>query len=209
MDNATDSGEKLAFARCFIEISSLKVLPESVSLELEDGEMVNIPVEYEWLPPLCTKCKTFGHVVAQCPTIRIWQQKENRNPVADIGTIEAHSSTVTHEVLTSSAGDSQQIMENKTTGMHLGPVLSRDAKTVQYQNICPASHTASPVQNHHISPDTGSVPNWVTYAHTVKEVDPIPCPPFCPHSGGETRYHEHNLPPYEQELISTLEYVSK
>jgi len=31
-----------------------------VSPELENGEKVTIPVEYEWIPPLCKKCSSFG-----------------------------------------------------------------------------------------------------------------------------------------------------
>ena len=42
------------------DISSLKELPEMVSPELENGEKVTIPVEYEWIPPLCKKCSSFG-----------------------------------------------------------------------------------------------------------------------------------------------------
>ena len=30
--------------------------------------MVDIKVEYEWIPPTCKKCKSFGHVDNKCPT---------------------------------------------------------------------------------------------------------------------------------------------
>lgn len=28
-----------------------------------------VHVQYEWVPPRCTKCFNFGHVESQCPTI--------------------------------------------------------------------------------------------------------------------------------------------
>ena len=47
MDNATANGKRIVYARCFDEISASKNLPNQVTLELEDGELVSIPVEYE------------------------------------------------------------------------------------------------------------------------------------------------------------------
>lgn len=71
MDKATTSGEILAYARCFVEISASKKLPNHVVLDLEDGERVSLPVIYEWVPPLCQKCVSFGHVDTQCPTNKV------------------------------------------------------------------------------------------------------------------------------------------
>ena len=53
MDNATATGERLAYARCFVEISASKQLPSQKTLEVEEGERVTVPVSYEWIPPLC------------------------------------------------------------------------------------------------------------------------------------------------------------
>ena len=75
MDKATTTFQKLAFARCFIEIFATKPLPKTVSLEMDGGEKVSIEVEFEWLPPTCTKCKCFGHDESQCPAIEVWRQK--------------------------------------------------------------------------------------------------------------------------------------
>jgi len=35
-----------------------------------------VDVEYEWIPPLCHKCNSFGHVQSQCPTKEVWLPKE-------------------------------------------------------------------------------------------------------------------------------------
>jgi len=53
-----------------------KNLPDKVIMELEEGERIVIPVEYEWTPPLCNKCVNFGHVYTQCPATKVWRPKE-------------------------------------------------------------------------------------------------------------------------------------
>ena len=62
MDNATASGEKLAYARCFVEISVARQLPDNVTLMLDGGEKFSVLVAYEWVPPHCSTCVNFGHV---------------------------------------------------------------------------------------------------------------------------------------------------
>jgi len=62
MDKATSPFEKLAFARCFVDITAKKPLAKSLTLEIEGGENVNIEVEHEWVPSTCSKCQCFGHV---------------------------------------------------------------------------------------------------------------------------------------------------
>jgi len=46
-------------------------------LQLEDGELAQLDVEYEWLPPLRHKCSSFDHVDAHCPTKADWVAKES------------------------------------------------------------------------------------------------------------------------------------
>jgi len=76
MDKATTSVEKLAYAICFIEISANKPLQSSVVLGIEGGEKAVIVVEYEWLPPRCSKCNSFGYNDFQCPTKESWIPKD-------------------------------------------------------------------------------------------------------------------------------------
>ena len=42
MDNATATWEKIAYARCFIEISASSILLGKVSIELEGGEKLKL-----------------------------------------------------------------------------------------------------------------------------------------------------------------------
>ena len=81
MDKATASGERLSYARCFIEVSATQKLPNSVLLQLEDGEEIEVEVEYEWQPPKCNTCSTFGHVPSHCPTKPAWKHKGEEGDV--------------------------------------------------------------------------------------------------------------------------------
>jgi len=47
MDNATTTGERQAYARCFVELSAANSLPERIFLEIEGGERTPLKVEYE------------------------------------------------------------------------------------------------------------------------------------------------------------------
>lgn len=40
-DSATAMGEKLAFTRCFVEVSASEHLPEEVTLEIQDNTCEN------------------------------------------------------------------------------------------------------------------------------------------------------------------------
>ena len=50
MDRATIIGERLTYARCFVEISSNKPLSKSVIIQLNDEQEIQLDVEVEWVP---------------------------------------------------------------------------------------------------------------------------------------------------------------
>jgi len=65
-------------------------LQNSVLLEVEGGDKIQIAIEYEWVPPTCTKCSCFGHVESQCPTVAVWKLRE-KEILADHGPNYTHS----------------------------------------------------------------------------------------------------------------------
>ena len=65
-DNMTAEVQRIHFARICIEVSPESVLPETVELEVEGGDKVEILVEYNWVPKVCTQCKEFGHTISKC-----------------------------------------------------------------------------------------------------------------------------------------------
>jgi len=75
MDNAIANEERTTYARCFVEVSAARQLLTQIALELEEGEIVPIPVENEWITPRCMNCVNFGYVETQCHAVKVWRQK--------------------------------------------------------------------------------------------------------------------------------------
>ncbi|GAV83741.1 DUF4283 domain-containing protein/zf-CCHC_4 domain-containing protein, partial [Cephalotus follicularis] len=77
MDLSTTNKYALSFARVCIEMSASSSFPNSITLELEDGNTTNIEVEYPWKPASCTLCKVFYHSNKNCPRAvrREWMPK--------------------------------------------------------------------------------------------------------------------------------------
>ncbi|XP_031254931.1 uncharacterized protein LOC116112947 [Pistacia vera] len=66
MDNITESGERLEFAKVCIEIDSSAEFKEEFELEILSGEIALVKVEYAWKPFTCAWCNTYGHVQRNC-----------------------------------------------------------------------------------------------------------------------------------------------
>ncbi|GJZ03931.1 putative reverse transcriptase domain, reverse transcriptase zinc-binding domain protein [Tanacetum coccineum] len=67
-----DSWGRISFARALIEISSDSILKKEVIMAIPEEEGDDhikevIRVEYEWKPPHCVNCKSFGHGTNSCP----------------------------------------------------------------------------------------------------------------------------------------------
>jgi len=71
MDKATAHAERIEHARCFAEIHAVNKLPKHVTVDVEDGKSIDIAVEYESVPPICSKCSP-----ALIMWMQVWQQKD-------------------------------------------------------------------------------------------------------------------------------------
>lgn len=49
-------------------------------------------VSYECIPPICTKCLSFGHLTSQCPTKAAWVPTGHVVPIAATGLVQAQDS---------------------------------------------------------------------------------------------------------------------
>ncbi|XP_059669015.1 uncharacterized protein LOC132314132 [Cornus florida] len=65
-DQATEDRTKLKFARLCVNVDFQKPLRNVVQLKME-GNLVNIKVEYQWIPKFCSKCHQLSHTVNSCP----------------------------------------------------------------------------------------------------------------------------------------------
>lgn len=74
LDDKSVNGEKLQFARVYVDVSARNPLPKFVSIEIEGevGCCYDQTIEYETSLKSCTKCVDFGHTDETCEeTLRI------------------------------------------------------------------------------------------------------------------------------------------
>ncbi|PWA51582.1 hypothetical protein CTI12_AA463000 [Artemisia annua] len=62
---------KLDFARVLVEVNANEDLPSILEIEYpplgnRPAKIGKLEVKYQWKPPLCTHCKTFGHTTLSC-----------------------------------------------------------------------------------------------------------------------------------------------
>ncbi|GJX75383.1 hypothetical protein Tco_0313978 [Tanacetum coccineum] len=62
---------KMDFARVLVEVSAEDDLPNILEIEypplgIRPARVGKLEVKYQWRPPLCTHCKTFGHSILSC-----------------------------------------------------------------------------------------------------------------------------------------------
>lgn len=85
VDQATAKKTKTSHARVCVEIDAKVDLPDDVAVTV-GGVHVVVPIQYQVLPPLCTKCKVFGHtcrispppVVTQTEHVEDAREKDSR-----------------------------------------------------------------------------------------------------------------------------------
>ncbi|KAI8564159.1 hypothetical protein RHMOL_Rhmol03G0160300 [Rhododendron molle] len=65
VDQATAKKLRLDYARICVEIDAGTDLPDDVQITI-NGETVIVALQYQWLPPICTDCKVFGHPKGTC-----------------------------------------------------------------------------------------------------------------------------------------------
>ncbi|PWA85990.1 RNA-directed DNA polymerase, eukaryota, Reverse transcriptase zinc-binding domain protein [Artemisia annua] len=72
---------KLNFARVLVEVSAVDELPQFLEIEYlvigdRPARIGRLEVKYQWKPPQCTHCKTFGHSTVSCKTRPITDEEK-------------------------------------------------------------------------------------------------------------------------------------
>jgi hypothetical protein len=65
-DKVTEEQKRLGFAWVLIEIDITSKCPKEIVICRENGDTINIVVEYSRLPPKCYLCGGFGHATYAC-----------------------------------------------------------------------------------------------------------------------------------------------
>lgn len=95
-DKATAMRNRVKYARYLVEMNIKEEFPNQLEFKNEHGVVVAYPVEYEWMPKYCDKCKRMGHETAKCKKEewaskrqkKIWVPKKNQEQTSSEG--EAH-----------------------------------------------------------------------------------------------------------------------
>ncbi|XP_043692920.1 uncharacterized protein LOC122643359 [Telopea speciosissima] len=85
-DKRTVRRERLSFARVCVSIQASDGLPTTIYIAQDDGTLVEQAVQYDWIPPLCSTCKVYGHVDASCPISAVAKEQA--------GGVEVHDSSI-------------------------------------------------------------------------------------------------------------------
>lgn len=83
-DALTDSLQRLSFARICVEVDVDSEFPRSVDLDLGDGEVVAIAIDYRWLPKRCLRCREFGHSTGLCKKPQVWLPRGSSTAMAPL-----------------------------------------------------------------------------------------------------------------------------
>lgn len=67
VDEYTQSMSSLDVAHLKMRDNCSKPIPTIAEIEIDNGEIVRISIEYPWTLPLCPYCKELGHLEALCP----------------------------------------------------------------------------------------------------------------------------------------------
>ncbi|KAL4363298.1 hypothetical protein GQ457_04G010390 [Hibiscus cannabinus] len=65
-DKATALKQHLEYAKICVEVSTAFLLPNSIIVDIGDGNCFEIGVELDWGPPRCSKCVLFGNSDDKC-----------------------------------------------------------------------------------------------------------------------------------------------
>lgn len=93
-DKVTEERKRLGFARVLVEIDITSECPKEIVIGRENGDTINVGVEYPWLPPKCSVCGGFGHAAYACAKkgekeAKVWIPKLQK--VVSVRTNSPHS----------------------------------------------------------------------------------------------------------------------
>nr|GME06631.1 uncharacterized protein LOC105155259 [Ipomoea batatas] len=66
------------FARILIDVDTSKSVPDSVVVNMPNGDSLRQKVTFEQNPCYCTKCKSNDHLMDDCTGIKPWTKKRNK-----------------------------------------------------------------------------------------------------------------------------------
>ncbi len=130
----TSSRRRISFARVCVEVDASKTLVKEFYLQGENGDWLTVMVEYDWVPPMCSACKVFGHSLAACP-----KSKKQVTPNPPEGGSKATSEGDWIKV--QKKGKGKDVIDNRVSDL---PLSSQEPSRVLNISVAVRSENCSP-----------------------------------------------------------------
>lgn len=83
MDKLTANWKRKTFARVFVPIAAKQKLATKVPIRV-GGKVINLEVEFDQAPELCTVCNRFDHATSKCSVRKNWVERATQPARPDV-----------------------------------------------------------------------------------------------------------------------------
>uniref|UniRef100_A0A803NJ88 DUF4283 domain-containing protein n=1 Tax=Cannabis sativa TaxID=3483 RepID=A0A803NJ88_CANSA len=77
-DKVTLERSMIKYARVLVDVEIKEELPRTIAFVNEKKQLIEQPIEFEWLPTKCTACDMLGHSIANCNKGKPAMWKKNK-----------------------------------------------------------------------------------------------------------------------------------
>lgn len=167
-DEFTKNLVSLTLSHVKVEVNLTKDLPRVVEFERQNGEVVEVLVDYPWLPPKCSHCQELGHIAKNCLLVPIPPKADSHVAPTKYVSKESSKKSVSGTAPSSSTKKQKNLFvpvatcENKAGYVTISPAGSQ-------QKISPTRSLPNP----NLSTDSSNMP--FTFSASLP-----PIPPFVP-----------------------------
>ncbi|XP_062093710.1 uncharacterized protein LOC133799723 [Humulus lupulus] len=110
VDKVTKARTMIKFARILVDMEIAKNLPMHIHYLNERGQILEQPIEYEWLPTKCSNCKKLGHATAVCKHAPFAIKKNTESSNQAIPVVKTASESATN-IQNNSSQNNQEPLE--------------------------------------------------------------------------------------------------
>lgn len=158
-DEYTKNLTNIGIAHVKVDADLTIPLPSVVELKRQSGEIIQVNVEYPWVPPSCAFCKQIGHIQKDClhstPTWVPADKTEKNKSAASQETVvtkSADGTSSSHPVTSSShpvtevqSTSASPMADPSTSEPHIVPLTSSDSQSVPSFSPPPVIPTTEPI----------------------------------------------------------------
>ncbi|XP_062075302.1 uncharacterized protein LOC133779348 [Humulus lupulus] len=121
MDKVTKDKSMVKFARVLVDVEISDKIPQCISFLNEKGQLMEQPIDFEWLPTRCSCCKNLGHGASNCKRSQEVQWKPKQVVTnagikdSDVSKIQSEADLVDGSIGIQMAGKDSQLGKTGST----------------------------------------------------------------------------------------------